>query len=134
MSTIKQLHPGLPNYLQGKVFWVGRNYRTNSLSHIQGGNDVVVEYQDESVLGYDWIKMPSYYISKILSTRILGYGEDLKRISSIDAAELIKDDVKRIFARERSEDGVEIFEEVWNKDTEEMPWDALREYDQQRVA
>ncbi|MES3629446.1 MAG: hypothetical protein PPP56_04695 [Longimonas sp.] len=45
----ERVYIGLPDRLVEDVFWVGRTYRTNSLSHIEGGSDIIVEHQDGSV-------------------------------------------------------------------------------------
>jgi hypothetical protein len=61
MDRIKRVSLGLPKSLVNDVLWVAREYRTNPLSHEPGGSDVVVEYHNDEVLGYDWIKFPSKY-------------------------------------------------------------------------
>ncbi|MCA1762329.1 MAG: hypothetical protein ABR574_11215 [Cryomorphaceae bacterium] len=129
MATIKKLQHGLPTDLARKIHWVNRSYRTNRLSHLEGGGDIVVEYENGSVLGYDWIKFPPAYISKIFSRRLLGKDQDIRRISSEQAIDLIHEDVVRIYARPSTdEEKIVIFEEVWNRDTQEMPWDSLAPY------
>lgn len=67
MSTkIKRIYLGIPEKLIDQILWVSRNYRTNHLSHIGGGGDIIVEYHKKNkVLGYDLIKYPSRYIYKI---------------------------------------------------------------------
>ena len=61
-NQIEKIYIGLPEDLKDKVFWVARPYRTNLLSHIEGGTDVIMEYHNGDVLGYDWIKEPFQYI------------------------------------------------------------------------
>lgn len=58
----ERVYIGLPLYLADIILWVDRQYRTNPLSYIPGGYDVVVEYHDGRALGYDWIKKPWAYI------------------------------------------------------------------------
>jgi hypothetical protein len=128
MATITKLQHGLPTNLQRKLYWVNRSYRTNSLSHEAGGGDIVVEYEDGNVLGYDRIKYPSAYISTIFSGRLLGKGEDIRKISSELAVDLIHEDVVSIHARESSDGDHGFFEEIWNKEIQEMPWDSLKAY------
>lgn len=62
---IKNVYNGIPGALVDEIMWVQRKYRTNRLSHIEGGSDVVVEYHEGDVFGYDWIKRPSEYIKSI---------------------------------------------------------------------
>lgn len=132
MTSIKQIHHGLPLKLQKSVFWVGRTYRTHPLSHKPGGSDVVVEYRDGTVLGYDWIKKPSYYVARIFSRRILKNNQDLRQIADADAISLLREEVQRIYVREiLDSEKVSIFEEVWNDSRREMPWDLLKPYDRQ---
>ncbi len=71
----ERVYIGLPLRLAHVVLWVDRTYRTNPLSHIPGGYDVVVEYHDGRALGYDWIKMPWAYIRTFFGG-IIEYGPD----------------------------------------------------------
>lgn len=68
-KEIERIYVGLPEYLKDKVIWVTRSYRTNELSHIPGGEDIVIEYQNGTVYGYDWVKNPCEYIKNIDAVR-----------------------------------------------------------------
>ena len=72
---LSRVYIGLPRHLDDIVLWVDRQYRTNFLSHIPGGYDVVVEYHDGRALGYDWIKYPWAYIRTFFGG-IIEYGSD----------------------------------------------------------
>jgi cold shock CspA family protein len=127
------VYVGLPEHLADCVLWVAREYRSNPLSHIPGGSDVVVECHNNKAFGYDWIKRPSAYI-KTFFAGIVEYEssvfEDLNEQQKINIA---KQKISRIFARkyknpdERSQAR---FFEVWNSDTsDEMPWKSLENFE-----
>lgn len=50
-----------------KTFSVNPQYRTNPLSHTEGGVTVIVEHVDGSSLSYDNVKNPRAYIAHIRS-------------------------------------------------------------------
>jgi hypothetical protein len=129
---IKKVYLGLPSHLASKVFWVNREYRLNNLSHIPGGADVIVEYHDESVLGYDWIKMPSKYIKTFWYEHYIEIFPDFDEWNEKQQLAEIKKKVKSIYARKYSESDFETvpFQEVWNfKNSENTPWNALEMVD-----
>jgi len=132
-NEIKRIYLGLPASLVEKVLWVARDYRTNVLSHQPGGSDVVVEYQNNSVLGYDWIKYPSRYIRKIMLIRPGGN----VTLDVLDQLETIRLEINRIYARKyinNDEFFTMPFKEIWNAQTSiELPWDKLVTYDQDYV-
>ena len=72
MGIIRNVFLGLPESLKDLVLWVNDKYRTNPLSLQPGGSDVVVEYHNNNVYGYDRIKFPSAYVLKTWFTDILG--------------------------------------------------------------
>lgn len=126
----ERVYIGLPLRLAHVVLWVDRQYRTNPLSHIPGGYDVVVEYHDGRALGYDWIKMPWAYIRTFFGG-IIEYGSDeFNRLDEKSQLELAKNKIAKFYARWYSnnrERSIAQFEEVWNSETAtEMPWKALR--------
>lgn len=103
MSGIRRVYINLPKHLADRVFWPARKYRKNALSHIEGGVDVVVEFHDGRVLGYDWIKSTYAYISEIPG--------------GIDS-------IVQIYARKCQPDlpqDAESFRQVWNVETSNSP-------------
>jgi hypothetical protein len=133
MNGIKRVYLGLPESLIGAVLWVSREYRTNPLSHVPGGSDVVVEYHNENVFGYDWIKFPSRYVSEIWSKGISEIYEDYEEWSDEDQLEEIKKEIRSIYARKYKKENFNKvpFKEIWNsKTSNDLPWDLLEEYDQ----
>lgn len=130
---IKHVYVGLPEHLIDAVLWVGRKFRTNPLSHIEGGSDVVVEYHDGSAYGYDWVKMPSSYIRSFFSEVIRYAGEDFEELSEAEQLELAKSEISRLYARKYEGPEAyssERFEEIWNAATStEMPWERLKDFD-----
>ena len=112
---IKRVYLGLPERLKAYVLWVAREYRTNPLSHEEGGSDVVVEYHSDEVFGYDWIKFPSKYVSAIFYKRIDVDKEHFEVYDEDEQLTTIKDEIKSIYARKWSsmEDHDKVpFEEV----------------------
>ena len=72
----------------------------NTLSFEPGGSDVVVEYHDGSVFGYDWIKTPSSYISTIFNVSLIAEHDDYESLSFTDQLRIVKSKYYRIFARQ----------------------------------
>lgn len=108
---------GLPIEIQNKVLWVKDEYRTNYLSLIPGGTDVVIEYKSEKVLGYDKIKEPNLYIENILEKYFVSSQIDFKNLNKDKKLYLIKSHINRIFGREyKTEDEFKNtpFKELWN--------------------
>lgn len=63
-KEIERVYVGLPKHLVLKVKWSPRPERTHPWSHLEGGWDVIVEFIDGRVRGYDWVKIPHRYIQK----------------------------------------------------------------------
>ena len=129
----KQVYIGLPDHLSDVVLWVARKYRTNMLSHIPGGSDVVVEYHDGRALGYDWIKNTASYISSFFAGMVDYESDVFKQLNKSRQIEIAKNKIARVFARKyrnESERPYISFVEVWNSVTsDEMPWEALSRFD-----
>lgn len=64
-GEIERVYYGLPEEIADEVLWVSDEYRVNPLSHIKGGSEIIVEYQNGEVLGYDKIKYPSKFIGTV---------------------------------------------------------------------
>lgn len=136
MNRIKRVNLGLPQSLIDEVLWVAREYRTNPLSHEPGGSDVVVEFHNDDVLGYDWIKFPSKYVSRIWNEGISEIHDDYEEWEEQDQMEVIKKEIKRIYARRYKKENFETvpFKEIWNSATsDEMPWKLLEDYDKKVI-
>ncbi|TAD96618.1 MAG: hypothetical protein EAZ78_09860 [Oscillatoriales cyanobacterium] len=146
----ERVYIGLPLRLAHVVLWVDRKYRTNPLSHIPGGSDVVVEYHDGSALGYDWIKDPWAYIRTFFAG-LVEYGSDeshsgspgtgrtsdpkkgdFNKLDEKIQLEITKNKIARFYARKYNngeEYSTAAFVEVWNSETsKEMPWNALKRF------
>jgi len=111
---------GLPIDIQNKVLWVKDEYRTNYLSLIPGGTDVIIEYKSEKVLGYDKIKEPNLYIENILEKYFALDQIDFKNLKRDKKLYLIKNHINRIFGREyktEEEFRSTSFKELWNTKT-----------------
>ena len=135
-DEISHVYIGLPEHLAMAVLWVAREYRTNPLSHIPGGSDVVVEYHDGRVFGYDWIKKPSAYISKFFAG-IIEYASDIfNELDEQRQIEITKRKIAKVFARkykDKNEYSTASFIEVWNSESSnEMPVDALKRFERQQ--
>lgn len=128
----ERVYIGLPLSLADIVLWVDRQYRTNLLSHIPGGSDVVVEYHNGRALGYDWIKKPWAYIRTFFAG-IVEYGSDeFNGLDERSQIEITKKKIARLYARKynnEEEYSTAVFVEVWNSETsKEMPWNALKRF------
>ncbi len=131
MNEIKKIYLGLPQDMRTRVFWVGRKFRTNLLSHQPGGGDIIVEYHSGKIFGYDWIKYPSRYVLNIFNRHFKKNNENFERFKENIQLGIIKKEVSRIFARVYEKDEFETvnFEEVWNSEIDKkLPWDKLKEF------
>jgi hypothetical protein len=102
------------------------------LSHEPGGSDVIVEYHNSNVFGYDWIKFPSRYVSAIWNKGISEIHDDYEDWEEEEKIEEIKKELKSIYARKYKKENFETvpFKEIWNSLTSnELPWKLLEEYD-----
>jgi hypothetical protein len=130
---IKRVYLGLPKHLKNKVLWVSPEFRTNSLSHEPGGSDIVVEYHDQNVYGYDRIKMPSRYVQTFWAQGIYRIHENFNNLNDNDQLDVIRQKVKSLYARKYSENNYEVeeFKEIWNhKSSVISPLEILKEFDQ----
>ena len=131
MDEIKKIYLGLPQEMRTRVFWVGRKFRTNLLSHQPGGGDIIVEYHSGKIFGYDWIKYPSRYVLNIFNRHFKKNNENFETFKENIQLGIIKKEVSRIFARVYEKDEFETvnFEEVWNSEIDKkLPWDKLKEF------
>ena len=131
MDEIKKIYLGLPQDMRTRVFWVGRKFRTNLLSHQPGGVDIIVEYHSGKIFGYDWIKYPSRYVLNIFNRHFKKNNENFETFKENIQLGIIKKEVSRIFARVYEKDEFETvnFEEVWNSEIDKkLPWDKLKEF------
>ena len=119
---------GIPEELKDQVFWVAGKYRNGKLFHLNSGTDIIIEYEDGQVCGYDFIKYPSQYVSKIFGKRADGKYQDYE---FLDALELIKSEIIRVFARKTNCHGKwqAAFEEIWNHTCEDTPWEVMEAFD-----
>jgi hypothetical protein len=67
MKKIKTIYTGVPDDIIEKIIWVDDRYRTNMLSLVPGGQDIIVEYWNGQIFGYDKVKIPPRYIEAILT-------------------------------------------------------------------
>jgi len=116
-----RVYIGLPESLKDRVLWVKDEYRKHPWSLIPGGNDIVVEYHNAEVYGYDKVKITRKYVDKIFSSQLIK--KELKEVKSI---------VSRIFARKYSnnKDYKTIpFKEIWNSASIFSIQEAFENYD-----
>ncbi|MFL0684607.1 MAG: hypothetical protein ACJLTB_15510 [Algoriphagus aquaeductus] len=114
---------GIPEDLAKYIFWVDREYRTNPLSHSLGGTDIVVEFNNGKLFGYDLIKYPNKYLEGILTKELNQINGQKSPIELEDLKSL----VKRIYAGVNSEENSElIFQEIWSRDkSKDLPFKLL---------
>ena len=131
--SVKHVYIGLPNELKDRILWVGRKYRTNRLSHVKGGADVIVEYGNGVVLGYDWVKRPSGYVYTAFADQVGLPIWDLRKMSKNDQLGLARDKIDRLYARRYSgpdDFSTAAFVEVWDSRTSNsLPWEVLEVFD-----
>ncbi|MCF8342390.1 MAG: helix-turn-helix domain-containing protein [Chitinophagaceae bacterium] len=112
-----------------QVKWVSKEYQTNRLSKIDGGSDIIIQYQDGNYFGYERIKYPSNYISEILASI---NGIDLNEFESYDDEDqlfLIENKIQKIFLRESSF-FENYFKKIWDsKLFSYSPLKILKQYD-----
>jgi hypothetical protein len=142
---IKRIYLGLPDELKEKVFRVGRVYRTNPLSHIEGGIDVVIDYCEGLPKLYDWVKDSTSYVFKILRNQIVSdinkievSNENEETAGFIDCSYgrslaenilIIKRIISAIYFRQFNRDNFSRipFVKVWdNQYSENTPWHAIQ--------
>lgn len=127
-----QIFQKLPYHLKNRIQWVGRQYRVNSLSHIPGGSDVIIEYQNQKIMGYDWVKMPSLYIKKICDAEITRIYVGYSNYDESEQFDAFKKHFHRIYARKYEDNGQNdvMFEEIWNSETaNSLPFKSLQKFD-----
>jgi hypothetical protein len=126
-EEIERISIGLPNDLKDRVFWVARPYRTNSLSYIPGGTEIIMEYHNGQVLGYDWIKYPIDYINGMEIMKECWSGGNDTNIWDCDF-DLFKAKVSGIFIRKYKTENYRTacFEKVWDSaNSEDSPLDVI---------
>lgn len=134
-KKVKRVYKGLPESYVGEVLWVAREFRTNPLSHVPGGSDVVVEYHEGEILGYDWIKYPSRYIRKIFNDSVSNLYSDFEERDTQFQLSVVKEKISKIFARTYDNREFEKvpFENIWDSTTAtELPWVKLKRFDRRR--
>jgi hypothetical protein len=126
---IKWIYIGLPDEFKGRVLRIEDEFRTNPLSLQPGGSDVVIEYHDGNVFGYDRIKDTTRYISTIFSKKYNLEIENFEERSESSQMDIVKSKICRIYARNYKDenDFKNIpFKEIWNHSTsKELPWTVL---------
>lgn len=132
----QQVYIGLPQRLADAVLWVGDKYRTNPLSRRPGGSDVVVEYHNGYVLGYDKIKYPPVYIHTFFPGIVEYGGDEFNRLDERQKLQIAKQKIARFYWRTDNNDqdySTANFVEVWNSETSnEMPWESFRRFKHQQ--
>jgi hypothetical protein len=134
-NDIKKIYLGLPIHFKNIVFWVGRKFRKNILSHEPGGGDIIVEYHNGKILGYDWIKFPSHYVHSIFIKQFFNDNTTFEQYKEYQQVNIIKKEVSRLFARIYKDDEFDsiYFEEVWNsKEDNDLPWNKLKEFESKK--
>lgn len=115
IGEIQHVYIGLPTHIIEKILWVDEEFRTNPLSKTLGGCDVIIEYKDGKILGYDKIKFPSIYVDKIIND-YFGTITDFEKLNRDKKLEIIKIYISRVFAKSYKDDNeymIKPFEEIW---------------------
>jgi hypothetical protein len=128
-----RVYINIPEHLANVIFWVALPFRTNPLSAIPGGYDVIVEYHSGRALGYNWVKYPWSYIEKFFDG-IIEYGlNDFKSLDEENQFRIVTNKITRFYAskhyRNEEERTKVNYIEVWNFETSnEMPWESLEKF------
>ncbi len=109
--TFDGLH-GLPDDLKKIVRPCPRKSRTNPLSHVPGGSDVVVAYSHGDAIWYDWIKRVPAYIATFQKSN----PEFHLHIQAIYGR----------FSEHKSENRIGVFCSIWDRDKDGAGRDAIR--------
>ncbi|GAA4507269.1 hypothetical protein GCM10023172_37620 [Hymenobacter ginsengisoli] len=130
---IKKIYLGLPEHIASKALWIERQFRVNELSYQPGGHDIVIEYNSGNVFVYDWIKRPSYYISKVLANEAREADMDFDFQDDTTILEVSKKLIKSAYCKyySRQEESQDIFfEKVWDVTTASISVvEALKKYE-----
>lgn len=123
-SDIKRIYVGLPENLLSRLVYVEDDYRTNVLSHLPGGRDVVVEYANGKAFWYDRIKRPAEYIRKILIYEIADGNEStFDNLKEETQLELTKQIIVAAYTRNHNDVSnakTTSFKKVWNSDSSKI--------------
>ena len=134
MSTkIRRIYLGIPEKLIDVILWVSRKYRTNHLSHIKGGSDIIIEYHEKNkVLGYDWIKYPSRYINFIFKKEFFNDNTTFEDFKKQEQINIIKKEISKVYTRIYEKDNLDniSFDTIWDSSKDNtFPWDNMEQYE-----
>ncbi len=130
-DEINRIYLGLPENLKITVFWVARPNRTNQPSNLNSSSDLIVEYRNGLVLGFDWIKMDSKHIMRILQEQFFRSKAIFENCSKHQKLNVIKNKVYRIYGRiyEEGEFKDIPFEKIWDADNDyKLPWENFEQF------
>ena len=131
-QEIKSVYIGIPDHLSETAFWVAREYRTNPLSHIPGGYDVIVEYHNGRSLWYDWIKIPWVYIRTFFNGIIEEVSYEFNNLDKTNQLQVVKSKISGFYTRSYKDEQARSkaeFVKVWDSETaNEMPWESLEKF------
>lgn len=130
-KEIKNIYLGLPNNLKQAVRWVQDKYRKSTLSLISGGSDIIVEYKDSKVYGYDKIKFPSKYIKSILLNTLFSNMKDFEKRGIEEQLKLVREEIATVYIKERLSENTNKnkFERIWDSKSKRLPWKELEVFD-----
>lgn len=119
-KKIKKITIGIPQNISKKIRWVLDEYRTNELSIIPGGFDIVIEYYSGDIFGYDKVKEPNAYIKRVILKEINHPYNEFNNLEKNNLIKLIKEKINRIYYRNQHNSLV--FNELWNSSKNKTPW------------
>lgn len=132
-KEIRNIYLGLPNNLKKAVRWVQDKYRKNTLSLITGGSDVIVEYIDSKVYGYDKVKFPSKYIKSILLNTLFSNIKYFDKLEIEDQLKLVRKEIATVYIKEyqteNENEDENRFEKIWDSTSTRLPWKELELFD-----
>ena len=129
---ITHIYVGLPERLKDVVLRVAERYRTNPLSLESGGCEIVVEYQTAEVFLYDKVKFPSNYIKAIFCDKFNIKKVELEALNKKEQLYKTREHIVGIYARKSGETSIKDvtpFMEIWNANSQILPWNALGNFE-----
>lgn len=128
---IRNIYFGLPKNLKQAVRWVQDKYRKSTLSFISGGSDIIVEYTDSKVYGYDKIKFPSGHIRSTLLNTLFSNMKDFEKRGIEEQSKLVREEIATVYIKEHisENENKSKVKKNWDSNSTRLPWKELEVFD-----
>jgi hypothetical protein len=129
-GEIRKIFIGIPQRIKDEVFWVGKDYRINPLSFEGHIFDIIIEYFNGDILGYDSIKYPHSYVLKTISN--MKQGVNIEVLNEDEQLLYVKEKIKGIYSKNYEDSFTKEnadFQLMWDYNSYDLPWEVLeKEY------